>query len=172
MSLSLIHLYISSPYEILIAITAPYLAAGESLTGFLGRLHPIIVHFPIALILCALLAESLRAVTKRPGFNHAARFCLFCGIAGALAAALLGWFASKEAHYSGDLAIVLHRHMWCGFLVAFLSVVTGGLKILHQKFEGSWYAAYIICLCLTALTVAYAGHLGGTLIYGKDYFTW
>ena len=43
---------------------------------FLGRLHPVIVHFPIGLLLTAALLELLAIVTRAVSIRHAARACL------------------------------------------------------------------------------------------------
>ena len=58
---------------------------------WIGRLHPMWVHFPIALLLVAALAELLAGRFGDARFAFAARFSLWGGTVGALVAAPLGW---------------------------------------------------------------------------------
>jgi len=54
---------------------------------WVGRLHPMVVHFPIALLLFAALAELILIATGSPPFEHVARISLSAGALGALPAA-------------------------------------------------------------------------------------
>src|SRR5689334_808036 len=54
-----------------------------------GRLHVVIVHFPIALILLAGVLELVRF--RKPQMSDAAYLCLLLGALAAVAAAALGW---------------------------------------------------------------------------------
>ncbi len=61
------------------------------LVNFAGKFHPVVVHFPIALGLAALLAEILALFTKAELFRAAARFSIVTAALGALVAVPLGW---------------------------------------------------------------------------------
>ena len=56
-----------------------------------GRFHPALVHFPIALLCAAAIAEILLAITGLGLFREAVRFCVWGGALGAVGAGLLGW---------------------------------------------------------------------------------
>jgi len=66
----------------------------EKVTGlarverFLGEVHPLVVHFPIALLLAAALAQ-LFVYGGKP-WEGAVRYCLYLGALGAVVAAGLG----------------------------------------------------------------------------------
>src|SRR5207249_9815896 len=64
----------------------------EKLIGWLGRFHPAAVHFPIALLTAAAVAELLRMATGRPAFDAVSRYCLWFGTLTAAFAGVLGWF--------------------------------------------------------------------------------
>lgn len=138
---------------------------------FLGKFHPLVVHFPIALILAALLAEGLGMWWAGAFFPQAARFLLALGAVGAVVAAGLGWLAATGESYSGDLACTLFLHRWLGVSVAFVSS-TASILSRYQKCNGILLVAYRAALVLCALLVGITGHLGATLIYGANYFTW
>ena len=145
----------------------------KSLGSFLERFHPIVVHFPIGLLLMAALSELLFILTKRSFFENASSFMIFSGALAALVAVGLGWLAASGANYSGEMAELLSRHKWLGSstaILAFLSALFKGLSLKKQS--PKLILSYRACLLLTAVLVGLTGHLGGMLIYGKDYFSW
>ncbi len=132
----------------------------------LGRLHPVLVHFPIALLLAALVAELLRP--RRAGPSEAGWFCLVLGTFGALAAALTGWLFA--AHDTPGLPELLERHRWSGIGAAASATVTlvsawrwrksGAEALARPTRAGLW---------LTALLTGLSGHLGGSMVYGEGF---
>jgi uncharacterized membrane protein len=64
----------------------------ECLTHWLGKFHPPSVHFPVALITAAAVAEMLRMATRNPAFDIVSRFCICFGALTAVTAGILGWF--------------------------------------------------------------------------------
>jgi mono/diheme cytochrome c family protein len=62
------------------------------LIGWLGKFHSPVVHFPIALLTAAAVAELLRLVTGQPAFDAASCYCVWFGALSAAVAGVLGWF--------------------------------------------------------------------------------
>jgi uncharacterized membrane protein len=139
----------------------------------LGAFHPLVVHFPIALLLTAAFLELF--IVWKPessGLRFAITVNLILGTLGALAAAPLGWIDATLMHFEPDLRPILAWHRWLGTSVAVGAVLTslarywainsGSLRVL-------W--TYRVLLWLFALLVGITGHLGGLLVYGLDYFS-
>lgn len=142
------------------------------LPRLLGRLHPLVVHFPIALLLCALAAET--AVRFRPSqswLTGMARGCLWIGFAGAVVAAAFGWLNARYEGYAGGEVDV---HRWLGIGTAVLAMIA---LIASERAERATAKstttrrplAVLIVLIGLAVLVSLAGHTGGLLAYGKDY---
>src|SRR4051812_16748514 len=55
-----------------------------------GHMHPILVHFPIGLLMAAATAAALRPFTARVN-SHLVYFCLLLGVGGAILSCLAGW---------------------------------------------------------------------------------
>jgi uncharacterized membrane protein len=137
-----------------------------SLLSWLGRLHPMAVHFPIALFLVALVAELLFAATQAALFRHALRFSLWCGAIGAVAATPLGWlFAASGATEEGWL---LEAHRWAGTSAMLLGLV---VLWIGERTERAHNGRLLlrVSLALQALLIGTVGHLGGSLLYGFDH---
>lgn len=141
------------------------------LLTYVGKFHPLAVHFPIALLLSAFLTEVVAAWRTLPILGKFARFLVVLGAASAVAAAGLGWLAAGAVNYPEEMAGVLWRHRWLGVSVAVISVFAAALSCLHRD-RKAWVRAYRITLGCVAILVGLTGHLGATLIYGLDYFKW
>lgn len=145
------------------------LSPAERIFRFAGNLHVIAVHFPIALILLAVILECIGWIGNAPRFLFAARVNLSAGAAGALAAAILGWVAAGNSHYTGEAAATLEWHRWLGLCVAVLAVI-GLACIMAEKLKKPiGTPAFRFVLMLLAVVIIATAHLGGTLIYGPNH---
>lgn len=100
------------------------------------ELHPIIVHFPIALLLVSVSLDFLAVILRKSAIAEASTWCLFLGVLGALAAGLTGSVASRDAgpNVDGNL-LSLHSHL------AFLS---GALFALLLAIRLVWFLPVIL----------------------------
>lgn len=138
--------------------------------AFAGRFHPIAVHFPIALLFAALLAEALAWMRRNDSFVPIVRFCLFVAAAGGAVAAPLGWAAAAGSSFPG-LEGTLAWHRWLGTATAILlvaTVVAGEVARHRNTTRCRWIFRGL--LALTALVTGIGGHMGATLVYGPDHF--
>jgi hypothetical protein len=127
--------------------------------SWIGRMHPMIAHFPIALLLVAGVAMAL-------GTRSAARLCIHGGAAGALAAAGLGWLNALDVRASW----MLTTHRWLGVGTAVAALLLAwlferGLRPGAERVGGPARAVWAVC----ALAVAATGFFGGSLIHGLDH---
>ncbi|HVU15535.1 MAG TPA: DUF2231 domain-containing protein [Candidatus Didemnitutus sp.] len=132
-------------------------------SSLFGRLHPLVVHFPIGLILGAAALELIGWMRKQPFPGIV--FDAFLGVAtaGAVASALTGWwFARQQENADGAM---LQWHRWLGIGVAVLSA---GTWFIGRRPEGARARRWL--LLFTALVVAVCGHLGGLLVWHDDFF--
>ena len=71
------------------------MSAGQRLLDWLGRLHPVVVHFPIAFFPAALFTAIVGR--RRPAFVAPVQFLVIAGGIIAPIAAILGWFDAMTA---------------------------------------------------------------------------
>ena len=131
------------------------------LVTFIGRLHPVIVHLPIGIILLALLLEALSV--SRSVLKPAADLALGLGVLCAIVSCCTGYLLSLTGDY--DEALVT-THLW---LAISLTAVTGVLFFLLRRrpmdrVSGGLSAASLLLVVLT-------GHWGGSLTHGPGYLT-
>lgn len=136
----------------------------------IGALHPVAVHFPIALLLTAALSEGILVVTSRESLRDTTRLLVALGAAGAVVSASLGWIAASGEGGSliGEKAELLEWHRWAGTATAALSLVLF-LVSEHAARLGGGRDALRAALVAVALAVGTAGYLGGELVHGNDH---
>lgn len=139
--------------------------------GWLGRFHVVVVHFPIALLLVAALAEAWGMWRGHAHKSHIVRFCIPVGAVGAIVAAILGWTRAGFSIYSTDRTILLLLHRWIGTGAASFSV----FAVICAEWPGRRSLRgipYRIALFASAILVGLAGHLGGLIVHGPDFLNW
>jgi len=151
------------------AAEAPSVSDGRpaSWKAWLGRLHPLAVHFPIVLLILAGMAELL----VRPGesrWRARARYALALGAPAAVLAAWLGWIAAAESSYP-TLENVLFRHRWLGVATAVCACLALLLAPRERARERRRERIYRWLVVITMILVILAGHHGGTLIFGPGH---
>jgi uncharacterized membrane protein/mono/diheme cytochrome c family protein len=125
-----------------------------------GRLHPLVVHFPISLLWVGLLLECIAWRKKSDQFQSAIGVILWVGTTTAALAVGLGFILINQDDYTGSTITI---HQWSGIVTAILS----GLTL--YAFISKETKSYRLLLFLTVLGVSFAGHYGAMLTHGEDY---
>jgi uncharacterized membrane protein len=146
---------------------------GGRLLHFVGRFHPASTHFPVALMIVAVLAEGLAWWTRREVWLHTVRFLVILAAAGAVATAVLGWINASFTSYAGKNAVLLDWHRWVGTGTAVWALICAGLILLSDGREGTDdRQRFRGALILGALLVGVSGFLGSSLTMGLDHLAW
>lgn len=130
-------------------------------------MHPLVVHFPIGLLLAAPLLEVARRRRSAHTPGRAGAGCAVLGGLGAIASACTGWSAAEGAAYDAA-AVALHR--WIGVSaagVALVALVT--LAWASARPGARALLRYRFALGVAALVVGGAGHFGAELVHGRGY---
>jgi uncharacterized membrane protein len=133
---------------------------------FIGRFHPLTVHFPIALILLVPILE-LAGLNQRFSFLRlSAGFVLGLATLSATVAAVLGWCLARSGGYSGSLVT---QHMWGGISLAAVCWLCWMLR--PRVSEPRLGLFYVTALATGVVLVAWTGYRGGQLSQGEDHLT-
>ena len=135
---------------------------------FLGRLHPLLVHFPIGLLVVALFMELLTLNGKRQGLREGTYWMVYLGSIFAILLCLFGWLLRTQEDYRGEL---VDNHQYTGIATAVLALLTTILLRLTIKGKLPDFRAYRTGLSATVVLLIIAGHLGASLTHGEDYLT-
>src|SRR5438045_3598495 len=77
---------------------------------FMGSLHPVLIHFPIVLLLTAVAVEAVAFFRPDPRLRWAGRLILLCGAVATLFAFVCGNFAELWAARAGISQSALEFH--------------------------------------------------------------
>lgn len=133
----------------------------------IGRMHPLMLHFPIVILLLAMLLEFFRFKPEYAGNAFYRNFLQGLLLIGALFAAvtvIMGLFLSREEGYEGD---TLTFHKWTGAGIFFFA------SIIYWVRNAGWYksVAARAGALLTVVALVLTGHYGAALTHGSN-FIW
>ncbi len=139
-------------------------AKTEGWVDFFGDLHPIILHFPIALILMTAVAELMGLMSRSPIYRQAARFMIIFAAITAIPTALFGIAFGYQMTYKYPQTLFFWWHRFSGLTTAVWAIVTVVLEELsvRNKIKKRYY---IWSLVLLVIFVTVTGYLGGEMTF-------
>ncbi len=137
--------------------------AAFSPTDFLGRLHPALVHFPIALFLAAGLAELILFARPASGLEPTVRFLVYTGAAGGVIATFLGWLAGGIR--MSDRSETLGLHRWTGTSIAVAGLVAAMLTYRAKPDR----TLLRIVIAGIAIALLFQGYWGAEMSMGPNH---
>ena len=132
-----------------------------------GRLHPLLVHFPIALTLCAAAAELGALTTGRLAWQALADVQTRAGAVCATAAAVAGWLMARTPDI--DASVTLEWHRWLALVATGAAVVAAAATFGVER-SASRLRIYRVLLFMSAACIGLAAHLGAMLVWGAHFF--
>ncbi len=133
----------------------------------IGRLHPLVLHFPIGLVLAAAGAEFLAILTRREAWRTLGVANARAGGALAAVTAIAGWALTSAPFVEPSRLLEWHR--WVGVAGATAAVAAAVLSTQLRSQSRLWLIFYQAGLFGAAALIGLAGHLGGTLVWGADF---
>jgi len=130
------------------------------------NIHPLVVHFPIALLTMALVFDLLGAYSEKREFERVGWWGMVAGVLGLAAAILSGLRAESAMEMEQSVIGTFEQHEQTAFVVAgifcgllFWRMGTGTL--LPQRFRTIFLSLYLFGTLLMWLGAWY----GGILVY-------
>jgi len=163
----------------LLALALPFLPVPEEPTAsffvFLGRFHPLLLHFPIVLVLLLIGLEGwqlyrqrtarLAVDPKAEGIASLTNPLLALTLLSALVTLAGGYLLYRSGEYQG---LLVRRHLWGGVL---LMVALNGAAWFRWTVDDGASTAYRGLLLLAGGILLYTSHIGGSLTHGQDFLT-
>ena len=127
-------------------------------------IHPLVVHFPIALWLAAALFDVL--AWRRPdrfALHEAAYWLIGLGALGGLVSIAAGWMDLLNLEAQGVGTGVLTRH-WTHSMIAYVATALFLGVFAWRWRTGNVPSFWLLCITVgAALMVAITGYLGGDI---------
>jgi uncharacterized membrane protein len=138
----------------------------ERFGDWLGRLHPIIIHFPLAFFPAALFTAVVGR--KRPAYAKPVQFLVVAGGLIAPVAMVLGWLTGGLTLTDTDP--LLRAHRWLGTAIGL-----SGLALAvwaWKRPEDDRRPGMIAALAGITAAIVLQGWFGGALVHGIDHMDW
>ena len=138
----------------------------ERFGDWLGRLHPIVIHFPLAFFPAALFTAVVGR--KRPAYAKPVQFLVVAGGLIAPVAMVLGWLTGGLTVTDTDPLLRVHR--WLGTAIGL-----SGLALAiwaWKRPEDDRKPGMIAALAGITAAIVVQGWFGGALVHGIDHMDW
>ncbi len=130
------------------------------------NLHPLVVHFPIALLTLAAFCEIFARISGRESLRTTAYWNLVFGALFTAAAVATGLVAENQIPTAGAVHEVVESHESSAFFTLTLFAIIFLWRVVRG---GEFYKKFsIIFLCATIIawiSLAATSYLGGELVY-------
>src|SRR5450631_1870228 len=127
-----------------------------------GRMHPLVLHFPIVLVILYGVWVLVAARGRIVGSGEIAEILLLSAAFTSVITALMGLLLSREPGYEGAQIGI---HKWMGVLTSFgLLCIYNFRDVLRVRPLVSGVSAGLVMLLLLL-----AGHFGGSITHGENF---
>ncbi|OAI11733.1 hypothetical protein A1359_01535 [Methylomonas lenta] len=133
----------------------------------LDNLHPLFVHFPIALLSLFFLLDLLGSIANKIEWRKTASWFLYSGAIFAAMTVAAGLIAADSVAHGGDVHQIMENHEHLGIAVLLLAVTLSGWRLLAKnQISGGANTLYLIFAAILAGLLLFTADLGGLMVYG------
>jgi uncharacterized membrane protein len=146
--------------------------AGSPASGtvLFGRMHPAVVHFPIAWVFLALLIEALSLRTKKPEWSATGFFVQCLAALSFIPAATTGWLRASAMGTNPEFLSLMVPHRNLNLAAGAVFSLAVALRIARRnRWEGHLRSVNLALIAISTAFLMYAGHLGGKMVFGTEY---
>ena len=130
-----------------------------------GRMHPLILHFPLALVVLYAFTTLIAGFKKENNneiFRNLTGFLLLLAALTSVLTSLAGLFLSREDGYDAE---ALFWHKWSGAAISFFTLgwYYFGKQVQSKKIVSIFTSAVALLL------IIFAGHQGAGITHGQNF---
>ena len=134
--------------------------------GELANLHPLLVHFPIALFTGFVLLEMLSLISGSKELRIAGKWMLYLGTVGAFASVVVGLQGAEGVFHEGEVHKAMSDHRDYGLNVLTLGLLLSTWRLIHNRdFTGFARLVQNILGVLILVNLALGADIGAMMVY-------
>lgn len=129
--------------------------------------HPLLVHFPIALLSCFLLLDVFGALARKAEWRRVAGGMLYLGTLFAAVAVALGLQAAHTVPHGEEVHSIIISHRNHGLAVLGMALLLSVWRYWHSA---CWSALsnvlHLLAAAVMVTVMAHGADMGGLMVYG------
>ncbi|MCA9284540.1 MAG: hypothetical protein KDA22_04970 [Phycisphaerales bacterium] len=141
------------------------MTAGD-LLGLFGRLHPMVLHLPIGLLVALGAVEIVSFFADRDAIRPVRLTLAILTALAAVVAIGTGFVLSREDGYGGT---TVDLHLWLGILLAIVCVSVAVQAVRAARHQHRALGLYRLGLVAALALMFPVGHLGASMTHGEDF---
>ncbi len=132
----------------------------------MDNIHPLFVHFPIALLISFFIVDFMGSVFKKTNWRDIASGLLYLGTISALFAVIAGFIAEDSVAHGGNVHAIMERHETLGVSVLSLAFILSSWRLLAGgKIKGELNFLYLFLSAILSILISLGADLGGLMVY-------
>ncbi|MEN8260062.1 MAG: DUF2231 domain-containing protein [Pseudomonadota bacterium] len=132
----------------------------------LGSGHPILVHFPIALLSCFLILELFANILKNQNLRGTACWMLYLGTLGAMATVFTGFLEASSVAHGAEVHALIEKHKAAGLTVVGIALFLSVWRLICRARFSAVGAGFHLLLGVVMVAVMVTGaDLGALMVY-------
>lgn len=131
-----------------------------------GRMHPLLLHFPIVLLFISWLLIFFRRQLEKTvtAMTRVIGGLIFISALFAAVTVIMGLFLSKEGGYEGSN---FEWHKWTGVALSLLALIL--LYGNSRQRKEQYHPLFLVGMNLSLVLLVVVGHFGATLTHGDNF---
>lgn len=130
------------------------------------NVHPLVVHFPIALLSCFFLLDVLAGLFRSRQLSFVAGWFLALGTLGAIAAAAMGLQAALTVPHPPEVHEIIDHHRYFALNTVVLAVILLLWRLLNRaRFSLPGRVVYLLLAGFMVVNLLFAADYGGLMVY-------
>lgn len=131
-------------------------------------IHPLFVHFPVALLTASVLFYFLGVVLKKESLLETGKWTLWSGTLSAGVAVWTGLSAASAVPHDEETHQIMTLHQNLGYVILFLSVgLSAWTLAVKSALPQKGRAVFLIISLLLVVVVTQQADLGGRMVFLK-----
>ncbi len=132
----------------------------------ISNIHPLLVHFPIALLSVFFLLDLIACLAKKPHWRDVASYFLYFGAAGAIFTVIAGFQAAYSVIHSEVVHEIMLRHQYLGISVLTLSIILSVWRFKSgATISGGANHFFLVLSGVMCVLMMLGADLGGLMVY-------
>ncbi|AMK78874.1 MULTISPECIES: DUF2231 domain-containing protein [Methylomonas] len=132
----------------------------------LQNIHPLLVHFPIALLTLFFTLDVIGSLAKRSEWRQIAGAFLYLGTVFAALTVAAGLAAAATVAHGGNVHDIMEHHEHLGISVLSLASILSAWRLLSKgHIVGPANSLYLLLAAILSALLAFTADLGGLMVY-------